>query len=101
MGLILLNTRGGTSESQEGPQGLEPAGEAALEGGGGSTSVRHVLSSGGPDSPPFWGGDLSFVRGDVQESGGSTRAFPNEYNEAEGGATGGRDLVVGGSIEVP
>ena len=33
-------------------------------------SVRHVLLVGGPDSLPFWGGDMGFVRGDAQECGG-------------------------------
>ena len=88
-------------ECQEGPQGLEPAGEAAPEGGGGATSVRHVLSIGGPYSPPLWGGDLGFVRGDVQEYGEGPRRFPKADNGSEGGATGGRNLAVGGSREGP
>ena len=52
------------------------------------TSVRHVLLIGDPDSPPFWGGDLVFVRGDVQESGGGALGFPKTDNGADGGATG-------------
>ena len=32
---------------------MEPDGEAATEGVGGATSVRHVLSGGGTGSPPF------------------------------------------------
>ena len=39
---------------------MKPSREAAPEGGGRSTSVRHVLSSGITYSPPFWGGDLGF-----------------------------------------
>ena len=70
----------GPSERQEGPQGLEPAGEATPEGGGGATSVRYVLSGGGPGSPPFGGGDLGFVIGHVQEAGGGTRGFPKADN---------------------
>ena len=83
-------------ELWEGPQGLEPAGEAAPEGGGGDTNAHHVLSSSGPDSPPFWGGNLGFVRGDVQEAGGGTRGFLKADNKAEGSATGGWDLMLGG-----
>ena len=33
-------------------------------------SIPHFLSSGGPVSPPFWGIDLGFVKGDVQEDRG-------------------------------
>ena len=64
-------------------------------------SVRHVLSSSGPESLPLWGGDLGFVRGDVQEDGGGTRWFTKDDNGAEGGATGGRNLEVGGSRKGP
>ena len=67
-------------ERRKGPQGLEPAGEADPEGGGGSTSVRHVLSGGGPGSPPFWGGDLGFDRGDVQEARGGTHGVTKADN---------------------
>ena len=59
------------------------------------------MSSGVPDSPPIWGGDLGFSRGNVQETVGGTRKFPKTDNRAEGGATGGRDLAEGGIIEVP
>ena len=65
---------------QKVPQGMEPAGEAAPGGGGRDTSVCHVLSSGGAVSPPFWGGDLGFVRGDVQEAGGGSCRFPKVDN---------------------
>ena len=51
-----------------------------LPGGGGATSVCYFLSSSGLDSPPFWGGDMVFFRGDVQESGGGTRGFTKKYN---------------------
>ena len=51
-------------------------------GRGGDTSVRHVLSGGGPVSPPFWGGELSFVRGDVLEARGGPCDFPMEDNGA-------------------
>ena len=78
---------------------LEP--DAAPEVGGRATSVHHVLSSGGPDSPPFGGKELGFVRGDVQEDVGGTCGFPKAYNRAEVGETGGRDLVAGGSIGGP
>ena len=68
-------------ERQEGPQGLELAGEAAPEGRGGAMSVCHVLSINGPDSPPLWGGDLGFVRGNVPKDGGGTCRFPKEITE--------------------
>ena len=55
----------------------------------------------GPDSPPLWGGDMGFVRGNIQKSGGGTRRFPKADNGAEGVVTGGRDLGAGGSREVP
>ena len=70
-----------------------------MEGGDGATSVCHVLSSGGTDSHPLWGGELSFVRGNVQEDGGGTRRFPKSDNGEEGGAIGGRDLGAGSSRE--
>ena len=92
---------GSPLELRKGLQGLELTREAATAGGVGATSVRHVLSSGGPGSPPFWGGDLGFVRGDVQEAGGGTRGFPKVYNGEEGGAMRGRDMVAGGSREGP
>ena len=56
-------------------------------GRGGSTSVRHVLSISGPDSPPLWGGEIGFVRGDLQEAGGGICRFPKDDNGAEGSAT--------------
>ena len=75
-----------------------------MEGGCGATSVRHVLSIGGTDSPHLWGGYLSFVRGEVQEYGGGTRRFPKADNGEEDGATVGQDLAAGvrreGSLEV-
>ena len=74
---------------------MEPAGEDATTGRGGTTSVLHVLSSGGPVSPNFWGGDLGFVRGDVQEARRVSCGFPTEDNEAEGDATEGRDMADG------
>ena len=86
-------------ECREGPPGLEPDGEAAPEVGGGATSVCHVSSGGDTGSPPFWGGDLGFVRGDVQEDGGGTCGVTKEDNRAEGGAAEGRDLLSGGIRE--
>ena len=56
-------------------------------------SVRHVLSSGSPVSPPFWGGYLDFSRGAVQEARDASRGFPTEDNEAEVIATEGRYMA--------
>ena len=74
---------------------MEPAGEAVTAGGHGTTSVCHVLSSGGPVSPPFWGGDLGFVRGDAKEDIGGSRGFILTDNEAEGEVTEVWDMVAG------
>ena len=101
LGPVRQRLTDGPSKRWEGPQVLETSGEAAPEGGGGSTSVCRVLSGSGPDSPHFWGGDMDFSRGDVQEAGGGTRGFPKADNGAEGVATGGRDLAAGGIIEGP
>ena len=72
-----------------------------MEGGGGATSVRHVLLSGGSVSPAFGGGDLGFVRGDIQEDRGGSRGFPTSDNEGDGGATEVRDMAAGGSRDGP
>ena len=64
-------------------------------GGGGATSVCHVLLSGGPVSPPFRGGYLGFVRGNFQEARGVSRGFPTSYNESEGGEIEGHYMEVG------
>ena len=53
LGPVRQRLAGGPLEIWEGPQGLEPAGEDAPEGGDGATSVCHVLSGGGPGSPNF------------------------------------------------
>ena len=74
---------------------MELTGEAATAGGGGATSVHHVLSSGGLVSPPFRGGDLGFVRGDVKEDIGVSRGFPTADNKAGGGAKEGRGMAAG------
>ena len=74
---------------------MEPTGEAATSGGGGATSVRHVLSSGGPVSPPFRGGDLGFVRGKVKEARGGSHGFPMVENKSGVGATEGQDTEAG------
>ena len=101
IGMVRQRLAGGPSEFWESPPGLDPDGEAATEVGGGATSVHHVLSGGGPDSPPFWGGYLGFVGGDVQEVGGDTFEVPKADNGTEGSATEGRVLAVFGSIEGP
>ena len=73
---------GGPSEIWEGLQGLEPAGEYVADRGGGATSVLHVLLISGLDSTPLWGGDLGFVRGNVEEDEGGTRRFLKADNGA-------------------
>ena len=88
-------------ERWEGLQGLDPAGEDAPKGVGGATSVRHVLSCGGPGSPPFWGGDLGFVIRDVHESGGVTCGFTKADIETEGGTMEQQDLAEVVSREGP
>ena len=92
---------GGPSECPEGPPVMELAGEADTEGGGGSMSVHHVLSGGGPVSPNFWGRDLVFVGGDVPEAGGVKPGIPKAYTGTESSATEGWDLEVCGRIEGP
>ena len=57
--------------------------------GGVPTSVSNVLSVSGVGGINFWGGDLGFISGDVQESGGGARGFSHisdgsEYQVAEG-----------------
>ena len=79
-------------EFWEGPPDLDPDGGAAAGVGGGSTSVRHVLSGGGTGSITFWVRDLGFVGGDVTEGGGGTHGIPKADNGIEGIATEGRDL---------
>ena len=88
---------GGPLEFRKGLSGLDQAREAATEGGGEATSVRHVLSGGVTDSLTFWGEDLGFVRGNVPEAGGGTRGITKSDNWIEGSATEGQDLEVCGS----
>ena len=49
----------------------------------------------------FWGRDLGFVGGNVQEAGGGTCRFPKADNRTEVRATEERKLAAGGSREVP
>ena len=49
----------------------------------------------------FWGGDLGFIRGDVQKAIGGSRGFPTAYNKAKGGATEGQDMAADSSREGP
>ena len=76
------------------------SGKDALEGRDVATSVHHILLRGGPDSPPFWVGDLGFVRSGVQEAVVTTLGFTKADNRVEGGETGGRDLEEVSSREV-
>ena len=69
--------------------------------GGGATSVRHVLSSGGPVIPPLRVGDLGFSRDDAKEARGVSRGFSAADNESGGGAIEGRDMVAGGRRDGP
>ena len=101
VGPVRQRLAGGPLEFWEGPLDLEPAVEAATEGGGGATSVRHVLSGGGSGSLNFWGGDLGFVGVDVPEAGGGTHGITKEDNGTYGSSSEGRDLEVCGSREGP
>ena len=76
---------------------MEPAAEASTEGGGGATSVCHVLSGGDPVSTTFWGRYLGFVGGDVPESGGDKRGVPKSDESIDGSDIEGQDLEVCGS----
>ena len=55
---------------------LERAREISTEGGGGSVSVRNVLSRSGSGSVNFGSVDLGFVGGNFQEYGGGTCGVP-------------------------
>ena len=60
---------------------------SCYEGRGRSYECPPFLLSSCRVSPPFGGGDLGFVRGDVQEARGFSCGFITVDNEAEGGAT--------------
>ena len=52
-------------------------------------SARNVLLGSGTDDVTLWDGDMGFVGGNVQESGGGARGFPqtgdgSNFQEAEG-----------------
>ena len=70
-----------------------------MEGGGGSVSVRNVLSGSGAGGVILWGRDLGFVGGDVQEDGGGARGVPHTGSGKDGQAVEGRDLEKHGSSE--
>ena len=55
---------------------MEPARGTSIERGGGPASVRNVLLGSGAGGVTIWGGDLSFVGGNIQEAGGGARGFP-------------------------
>ena len=101
VGPVRQQLEGGPLEFQEGLSGLEPAGEAAAEEGGGATSVRQLLSSGGTGSLTFGGRDLGFVGGNVPESGWGTRWITKSDNGTKGIVIEGRNLAVCGSREGP
>ena len=61
---------GGPEEFQEGAPSMEPANKTSTDGGDGSVSVSNILSVSGSGNVNFWGGDLGFFRGNVQEDGG-------------------------------
>ena len=79
-------------ERREDAPSMEPARETAKERGGGTTSVRNVLSSSGAGGVTLWGGDLGFVGRNFQEYGGGARGFNQTGDGSEGQAVEGRDL---------
>ena len=76
---------------------MELSRETAKKRGGGPASVRNVLSGSSSGSIIIWGRDLSFVVGDVQESGGSARGISQTGNGKEPQASEGQDLEKRGS----
>ena len=84
VGPVRQQLDGGPSEFREGTPSTESAGETATEGGYRATSVRHVLSGGGPGSLTFGGGDLIFVRCNIPESVRGARGINISDNGTEG-----------------
>ena len=82
----------GIMEFQEGATSMDLARETAKERGGGPASVRNVLLGSGASGVTLWGGDLSFVGGNVQKSGGGARGFPYTGDRSEFQAEEGRDM---------
>ena len=101
VGPVIRRLASGSLECREGTPILESAGETAKEGGGGSASVRNVLSGGGPVSITFWGRDLGLVGGDVQEPRGGARGIAKAYKGEEDRMAEGLDLKKCGRREGP
>ena len=58
---------------------MELAKETAKERRGGPASVSNVLLGSGVGGVTLWGGDLVFVSGNVQESGGVHMGFLGDF----------------------
>ena len=59
-------------------------GKTFTEGGGESVSVSNILWGSGAGVVTLWGGDLGFVSGNVQESGGGAHGFPHTGDGKDG-----------------
>ena len=92
VGLVRWRLAGGPPEFREGTPIIELYGGTAKEGGGGTASVRNVLSGGCPGSITFWGEDLGLVGGDVLEYVGIAHGIPKADNKTEGKEAEGLDL---------
>ena len=73
--------------------------ETPTDGGGGSISVRNVLSGIGAGSVTIWGGDLGFVGGNIKESSGGACGVSNTCYKREGQASEVQDPEKGSSGE--
>ena len=78
---------------------MEAARENYAEIEGGYVSVSNFILGSGSSGVTLWGIDLSFVGGNVQESGGSARRVPQTGDEKDSQAAEGRDLDKCGSGE--
>ena len=83
---------GGPPEYQEGMPILRPVSKATTGGGGGSVSVRNILSGSGAGGVTLWGRDLGIVGGIGQYTGGGPRGFPQAGDGKEAGTTVEQDL---------
>ena len=66
--------------------------ETAKDRGGGSASVRNVISGSDAGGINIWGRDLGFVGGNVPEAGGSAHGLPQIDDGEEGKSLEGKDL---------
>ena len=75
---------------------MKTSGKTAKDVGGVATSVRNVLSGGGPGSITFWGVDLGFIGGSVLEYEVNARGIHKSENETDVSVEEGRDLMMCG-----